>query len=96
MTTEKMTIDMDGVENVSVGLAGQARKDFIKGGKILYDLIGKIPTEKELWNSVYSDMSNDPDVRWMYDAWRFVKEDPYDMFDIGETTIINAWKHQTE
>lgn len=85
-------IDMDGVENVSVGLIKQARKDFIKGGKILYDVLRKIPTQEELKKSSGFRLVNDPDVRLMYDAWNFVKRDPYDMFDDGEEIIINAWK----
>lgn len=87
-------VDMDGVENVSVGLIRQAKKDFIKGAKILYDVMKKIPTQNELKSSSGFRLVNDPDVRLMYDAWRFVRKDPYDMFDPGEETIINSWKDQ--
>ena len=85
-------IDMNGVENVSVALVRQAKKDFIKGAKILYRNLKKIPTYKELIKE-RPTLSNLEPVRWMYDSWVFVKKDPYDMFgDVGEESVINQWK----
>ena len=91
--TDQNYIDMEGVENIAVAMVRQARNDFIKGGKILYELLKEIPTYHELIkNSVYPIIANSKDVRWMYDAWRFVKEDPYDFFGVGEKEIIEEWK----
>ena len=90
-------IDMDGVENVAVGLINQARKDFVKGAKILYKHLKKIPSYAELIkDKIHMTLSNDKDVRNMYDSWRFVHEDPYSFFgDVGEEAIINAWRSET-
>lgn len=86
-------IDMGGVENVSVALVRQARNDFIKGAKILYKHLKTIPTQIDLLkNAAFKTLSNLKEVRWMYDAWRFVKNDPYEMFgEVGEETIIKSW-----
>lgn len=86
-------IDMGGVENVSVALVKQARNDFIKGAKILYKHLKTIPTHVELLkNMTYKTLSNLKEIRWMYDAWRFVKNDPYEMFgEVGEERIIKDW-----
>ena len=86
-------IDMGGVENVSVALVRQARNDFIKGAKILYKHLKTIPTQIDLIKNItYSSLSKLKEVRWMYDAWRFVKNDPYEMFgEVGEETIIKTW-----
>ena len=87
-----MYVDMDGVENVSVALVKHAKKDFIKGAKILYHTLKKIPTYKELIQDKPT-LSNLQPVRWMYDSWTFVKKDPYNMFgDVGEESIIKQWK----
>ena len=86
-------IDETGVENVACGLIRQAKKDFIKGAKLLFGILGKIPTYKELISDQsHATLSNNADVRWMYDSWRFVRDDPYDMFDMGEDSVIEAWK----
>ena len=88
-------VNMDGVENVAVALVKQTRRDFIKGAKILYRMFGRIPTEKEFYNSPKRDTRNN-NIRYMYDAWRFVKNDPYSMFSsAGEESIINQWKIDT-
>lgn len=92
--TEQQTIDIDGLTNVAEGIILQAKKDFIKGGKVLFRLYGKIPDEQELLtNPAMFTMRNDRDVRWLYDSWRFVIKDPYDMFsDVNKTKVIEAWK----
>ena len=82
-------VNEGGVENVAVGIVKQARKDFIKGGKILYKMFGKIPTEKEFLESPKKDTRN-PNIRWTYDAWRFVHQDPYQFFG-DEESVIKAW-----
>lgn len=88
-------INMDGVENVSVMLVKHARRDFIKGGKVLYRMFGRIPDQKEFYASSKKDTRNEA-IRWMYDAWRFIHNDPYSMFgDVGEEAIINQWKTDT-
>lgn len=86
-------IDMGGVENVSVALVKQARNDFIKGAKILYKHLKMIPTQVDLLkDAAFKTLSNLKEVRWMYDAWRFVKNDPYEMFgEVGEEAIIKSW-----
>lgn len=91
--TDQNYIDMDGVENIAVAMIRQARNDFIKGGKILYKLLKTIPTYNELIkNKSYLSIANDKDVRWMYDAWRFVEEDPYNFFEVGDAEVISEWK----
>lgn len=89
-------IDEGGVENVAVGIVNQAKKDFIKGGKILYGMMKCIPTYNELIaNPDHHTLSNNADVRWMYDSWRFVRDDPYQFFgDVEEEDVINAWKNE--
>lgn len=89
-------IDMDGVENVAVGVIRQAKKDFIKGAKILYTHLKKIPEYAELIKGgVHVTLSNNLDVRNMYDSWRFVHNDPYSMFgDVGEDGVIGSWKSE--
>lgn len=85
-------VNMDGVENVAVALIKQARKDFVRGGKILYRMFRRIPDQKEFYASSKKDTRNE-NIRWMYDAWRFVQNDPYSMFgEVGEESIINQWK----
>lgn len=79
-------VDESGVENVAVGIVKQTRKDFIKGAKILYRRLKRIPSYEEL-----GKYSTEQDIRWMLDAWRFVIEDPYQFFT-DEASIINAWK----
>ena len=87
-------IDPDGVENVAVGIIERAKKDFIKGAKILYRFFKRIPEEAEvLADNVHKTLVNDKDVKMTYDSWRFVKKDPYYMFeDVGEKSVIEAWK----
>lgn len=88
-------VDMDGVENVACGIIKQAKKDFVKGACVLYSIMGRIPTQKELLaDKKHCTLSNDADVRWMYDAWRFVKQDPYELFSPGEEAIIDAWTEE--
>ena len=88
----QMDIDQEGLMNVTVGLAEQARKDFVKGAKILYAWYGRIPEHKE-WVNLGSRDTHQREIFWMYDAWDFVKKDPYDMFDVGEKAIIDSWKN---
>jgi len=91
--TDQNYIDMEGVENIAVAMVRQARNDFIKGGKILYGLLKTIPTYNELIkNKSYPSIANNKDVRWMYDAWRFVEEDPYNFFEVGDAEVISEWK----
>lgn len=85
-------VDMDGVENVAVGIVRQAKKDFIKGGKILYRLFGYIPTEEEFTKSIHRGSRTEP-IRQMFDAWRFVLKDPYELFEsAGKKATIDQWK----
>ena len=85
-------VDMDGVTNVAVGIVRQAKRDFIKGGKILYRLFGYIPTEEEFMKSIHRGSRTEP-IRWMFDAWRFVIKDPYDLFEsAGKKQTIYQWK----
>lgn len=89
---EKVYVDGDGVENVAVGIVRQTKKDFIKGARILYGILHRIPTQKELLaDQNHASLTNMESVRWMYDAWRFVIEDPYQFFGDAEA-VINAWK----
>ena len=84
-------VSMDGVENAAVGMIKQAKKDFVKGAKILYAIFKRIPTYDELIkDELHRSLTNNQDVRWMYDSWRFVHDDPYSMFD-DEQAIINQW-----
>ena len=87
-------VDSDGVENVAVGIVRFAKRDFIKGAKILYKIFKRIPEEVELLNDkAHKTLAHLRDVRLTYDSWRFVKRDPYEMFgEIGEKSIINSWK----
>lgn len=87
-------VDPDGVENIAIGVVGQARKDFIKGAKVLYSILHYIPSYNDLIKDVnHHTLTNNQDVRYMYDAWRFVQKDPYEMFgDAGEDQVINSWK----
>lgn len=82
----KSYVDEAGVENVAVGIVKQTRKDFIKGAKILYARLKRVPTFSEL-----SKYTMDKDIREMQDAWRFVIENPYNFFE-DEASVINAWK----
>ena len=85
-------IDESGVENIACAMVTQARKDFIKGGKILYGIFKRIPTYFELIKDpTHATLSNNASVRWMYDAWTFVKNDPYSMFEMGEESVIQSW-----
>lgn len=85
-------VDMDGVENVAVGIVRQAKKDFIKGGKILYRLFGYIPTDEEFMKSIHRGSRTEP-IRQMFDAWRFVIQDPYELFEsAGKKQTIDQWK----
>lgn len=89
-------IDVGGIENVACALIKYAKKDFIKGAKILYSHMKSIPTQKELMlDSKHRTLSNNQSVRWMYDSWRFVRNDPYSFFgDVGEESVINSWKRE--
>ena len=84
----KTYVDEGGVENVAVGIIKQTRKDFIKGAKILYGRLHRIPEYDEL-----GKYTGEQDIRWMWDAWRFVIENPYNFFEDMET-VINAWKSE--
>lgn len=87
-----MYVDMDGVENVSVAMVRQAKKDFIKGAKILYRNLKSVPAYNDLLRTKPT-LSNLEPVRWMYDSWSFVKKDPYEMFgELGEESVIKQWK----
>lgn len=89
---EKVYVDGGGVENVAVGIVRQTKKDFIKGARILYGILHRIPTQKELLaDQNHASLTNMESVRWMYDAWRFVIEDPYQFFGDADA-VITAWK----
>lgn len=87
-------VDMDGVTNVAVGIVRQAKRDFIKGGKILYRLFGYIPTDEFPVNTFISIPDEEfMKIRQMFDAWRFVIKDPYELFEsAGKENTINQWK----
>lgn len=85
-------VDMDGVTNVAVGIVRQAKRDFIKGGKILYRMFGYIPTDEEFMKSIHRGSRTEP-IRQMFDAWRFVLKDPYELFEsAGKKQTIDQWK----
>ena len=88
-------IDITGVENTACALIKQAKKDFIKGAQIIYLKIRPsmtIPTYSELLkNDRLRTLANNNTIRWMYDSWVFVKNDPYTLFSPGEESVINAW-----
>lgn len=85
-------VDMDGLTNVAVGIVRQAKKDFIKGGKILYRMFGYIPTDEEFMKSIHRGSRTEP-IRQMFDAWRFVIQDPYELFEsAGKKQTIDQWK----
>lgn len=87
-----MFIHDGGVENVAVRMVKQARNDFIKGGKVLYKHLRKIPDYLELIRTKFKNLSSLEDVRNMYDAQRFVEADPYNFFgDVGVETVIKNW-----
>ena len=82
-------VDMDGVENVAVNLIKQARKDYIKGAKILLLKMKRIPSLDECYKVSYGQA-----IKHMCDSWRFVINDPYSIFgDIGEDSIIKDWQN---
>lgn len=89
----KTYVDNDGVDNVAVGIVRQARRDFVKGAKILYSIFKRILTEKELLaDELHKSLVTNRTIRWMYDSWRFVIEDPYSMFgDVGDDVVIKSW-----
>lgn len=88
-------IDADGLGNAACALIKQAKKDFIRGAKVLYLHLGTIPTQKELLlDPTRASLVNNDAVRWMYDSWVFVKRDPYELFEPGEEQVINAWKEE--
>lgn len=88
-------VDMDGLTNVAVGIVTQAKKDFIKGGKILYRLFGYIPTDEEFMKSIHRGSRTEP-IRQMFDAWRFVIQDPYELFEsAGKKQTIDQWKSES-
>ena len=88
-------VDGDGVENAACALIRQAKKDFIRGAKVLYFHIGDIPTQKELLSDpMRASLSNNDAVRWMYDTWIFVRNDPYELFTPGEESVIGSWKEE--
>lgn len=85
-------VNMDGVTNVAVGIVRQAKRDFIKGGKILYRMFGYIPTDEEFMKSIHCGSRTEP-IRQMFDAWRFVIQDPYELFEsAGKKATIDQWK----
>ena len=91
---KRVYVDGEGVENVAVGIVRQARKDFIRGAKMLYGILHYIPTYEELIKyPSHATLPNSQDIRWMYDAWRFVIQDPYQFFG-DEKQVINAWKDE--
>ena len=83
-------VDMGGVENVACAIVRQAKKDFIKGVKYVYGCLGCVPTEKEIYKE-HPTLTNRDTVRYMYDSWRFVRDDPYELFSPGEDIVIKAW-----
>lgn len=89
---EKVYVDGEGVENVAVGIVRQAKKDFVRGARILYGILHYIPTQKELYaDKDHIGLSNMESVKQMYDVWRFVRDDPYQFFP-DEKQVIDTWK----
>lgn len=87
-------IDEDGLENVAVGVIKQAKKDYIKGAKLLYSILKYVPEYENITKSIYNDLMGykKETIRWMLDAWSFIKNDPYNMFgEAGEEDIIKQW-----
>lgn len=87
-------IDEDGIENVAVGVIKQAKKDYIRGAKLVYSILKYVPEYENITKSIYNDLSDYKKeiIRWMLDAWSFIKNDPYDMFgEAGEEDIIKQW-----
>lgn len=89
-------IDDGGVENIAVAIIKQTKKDFIKGGKVIYKIFKRIPTEKELLNDkLHVGLLNNESIRWMYNAWGFVINDPYQFFgDVREESVIKSWTRE--
>ena len=89
-----MYIHEDGPINAAEGIIKQARKDFIRAGKKFYEKFGYIPTQKEYNSGRYNNSGNTmADIRYFYDSWQFVIDDPYDMFSgVGADSVIEDWK----
>ena len=96
----KMDLEEDVLVNIQYGIIEQARKDYIKGARILISIF-KEPMEKILNNNRARDMimkarpSNKMaelrHIYWYKDARTFVEKDPYNMFNDNQEMIFKAW-----
>lgn len=96
----KMDLEEDVLVNIQYGIIEQARKDYIKGARILISIF-KEPMEKILNNNRAKDMimkarpsNKTAELRhifWYKDARTFVEKDPYDMFNGNQEMIFKAW-----
>lgn len=96
----KKDLEEDILVNIQYGIIEQARKDYIKGARILISIF-KEPMEKILNNSRAREMimkarpSNKTaelrHIYWYKDARTFVEKDPYGMFNGNQETIFKTW-----
>ncbi len=100
MTDIQKDMEEDILVNIQYGIIEQARKDYIKGARILISIF-KEPMEKILNNNRARDMimkarpgNKTAELRhiyWYKDARTFVEKDPYDMFNGNQEMIFKAW-----
>lgn len=96
----KKELEENVLVNIQCGIVEQARKDYIKGARILISIF-KEPMEKILNNSRARDMilkarpgNRTAELRhiyWYKDARTFVEKDPYNMFNDNQEMIFKAW-----
>ena len=93
-----MYIDDDGMVNIAERLIKQLRYDYVKGGKLIKKQYGYLPTQKEAmedklrWKRLMISDGTRAIVRNFYSAWRFVEEDPYELFvNVVRREIFNDW-----
>ena len=96
----KKEMEEDILCNIQFGIVEQARKDYIKGAKVLISIF-KEPMEKLLYNTKAKDMilkarpghkiAAVRHIYWYKDAKRFVEQDPYEMFNNNQEMIFKAW-----
>lgn len=96
----KKDLEEDVLVNIQYGIIEQARKDYIKGARILISIF-KEPMEKILNNNRARDMimkarpghktAELRHIYWYKDARTFVEKDPYDMFNGNQEMIFKAW-----
>ena len=96
-----MDYDVEGLLNVATSLIDRTRKDYIKGGKIFYSIFKRMPKDlKEVNEFVWTNKKKLKEtfkdweihaLRDFYDSYRFILEDPYELFRgrIKSEEIIN-------